>query len=120
MYDYNSYGQTVSKRIIGSDSSMGQSADAEYTLEGGAVSSVISGHDYQTYGYNSPFGMLTEISGGRYNAAAGAYEQSGDKQTFEYGGYNDRVVKTSRYDSGTLSGSNEITYDNNGNILTKK
>ena len=117
VYDYNSYGQTVSKRIIGSDSSMGQSADAEYTLEGGAVSSVISGHDYQTYGYNSPFGMLTEISGGRYNAAAGAYEQSGDKQTFEYGGYNDRVVKTSRYDSGTLSGSNEITYEN-GRIRT--
>ena len=117
VYDYNSYGQTVSKRIIGSDSSMGQSADAEYTPEGGAVSSVISGHDYQTYGYNSPFGMLTEISGGRYNAAAGAYEQSGDKQTFEYGGYNDRVVKTSRYDSGTLSGSNEITYEN-GRIRT--
>ena len=120
VYEYNEYGQTVSKRIIGSDSSMGQSADAEYTPEGGAVSSVISGHDYQTYGYNSPFGMLTDISNGRYNAAAGAYEQSGDKQTFEYGGYNDRVVKTSRYDSGTLSGSNEITYDNNGNILTKK
>ena len=117
VYDYNSSGQLISKRAIGSDSSLGQATDAEYDPEGGAVSAVMSGYDYQTYGYNSPFGMLTDISNGRYNAAAGAYEQSGDKQTFEYGGYNDRVVKTSLYDSGTLSGSNEITYEN-GRIRT--
>ena len=117
VYDYNSSGQLISKRAIGSDSSLGQATDAEYDPEGGAVSAVMSGYDYQTYGYNSPFGMLTDISNGRYNAAAGAYEQSGDKQTFEYGGYNDRVVKTSLYESGTLSGSNEITYEN-GRIRT--
>ena len=45
------------------------------------------------------------------------FKKSSDKQTFEYGGYNDRIIKTSLYDSGTLSGSNEITYEN-GRIRT--
>ena len=117
VYEYNEYGQLINRRIIGSDSSVGQSSSIEYAAEGGAASWAISGYDYHTYGYNSPFGMLTEIVGGGYNAASGAYDQTGDKQTFEYGGYNDRIVKTSRYDWGTLSGSNEIIYEN-GRIRT--
>ena len=117
VYEYNEYGQLINRRIIGSDSSVGQSSSIEYAAEGGAASWAISGYDYHTYGYNSPFGMLTDIVGGGYNAASGAYDQTGDKQTFEYGGYNDRVVKTSLYDSGTLSGSNEIIYEN-GRIRT--